>query len=128
MPFDNPYQLPFGDIEVLRSARASIASKGSWLQGGYMDGHRRCLVAALSLASNSRNYRMPNRTERRIARLMAGQLLSTTPIWLRLRIMPARQRLIWFNDYHQTRQEDVVALFDRAIDSLASSVEVRVHA
>ncbi len=54
MPFDNPHQAPFGDIELLREARSRISSKGDWVQGRFRDGHRECLVAALSVVSGSR--------------------------------------------------------------------------
>ena len=71
MPFDNPHQAPFGDIELLREARSRISSKSDWVQGRFRDGHRECLVAALSVVSGSRAFNMPNRTERRLARLLA---------------------------------------------------------
>ena len=42
--------------------------------------------------------------------------------------MPARRRLIAFNDDLLTRHEDVMALFDRAIEHLVISIQVRVAA
>jgi hypothetical protein len=39
-----------------------------------------------------------------------------------LRFLTARQRLMWFNDNPRTSHADVMALFDRTIDSLASTV------
>jgi hypothetical protein len=33
MPFDNPHQTPFGDIEILTDARNRIASQNTWLSG-----------------------------------------------------------------------------------------------
>ena len=35
MPFDNPHELPFGDLEILRAARSRISNKGSWMKCGY---------------------------------------------------------------------------------------------
>ena len=42
--------------------------------------------------------------------------------------MPARRRLIAFNDDPLTHHEDVIALFDRAIEHLASTAPVFVAA
>ena len=40
----------------------------------------------------------------------------------------ARQRLMWFNDDPRTSHADVMALFDKAIDNLASKVPAYVSA
>ena len=77
MPFDAPYQTPFGDIELLTDARSRISNRKSWVQGRFQDGDRHCLVAALSLACGSRSFHMPNRTEKRLARLIAKQIPPT---------------------------------------------------
>ena len=53
MPFDSPYQTPFGDVELLWDTRRRIASRGDWVQGRFQDGNRRCLVAALSIAAGA---------------------------------------------------------------------------
>ena len=45
MPFDNPHELPFGDLEILRAARSRVSDKGSWLKCGFQKGNRFCLVA-----------------------------------------------------------------------------------
>jgi hypothetical protein len=37
---------------------------------------------------------------------------------MRIKAYPARRRLISFNDHARTRHEDVLALYDRAIDHL----------
>ena len=67
MPFDAPYQTPFGDIELLIDARSRISNRKSWVQGSFQDGDRHCLVAALSLACRSRSFQLPNGTEKRLA-------------------------------------------------------------
>ena len=85
MPFDAPYQTPFGDIELLTDARSCIFKRDTWIQGQFQDGNRRCLVAALSLVSGSRRSDMPNRTERRLVRLLAAQLPSDGPFLTRIR-------------------------------------------
>ena len=54
MPFDAPYQTPFGDIELLTDARSRICNRKSWVQDHFTNGDRYCLVAALSLACASR--------------------------------------------------------------------------
>ena len=33
MPFDAPYQTPFGDIELLIDARVASYNRKSWVQG-----------------------------------------------------------------------------------------------
>jgi hypothetical protein len=116
MPFDNPNQDRVGEVELLWDARSLICDQSNWVQGRYSDGDRLCLVAALSVTAGSLDFQAPNRTERRLARLLAARLPEKAPIWARLRLFPARQRLILFNDCPQTTHGDVLALFDRAID------------
>jgi len=128
MPFDNPHQAPIGDLERLTDARSRISSQSMWVQGSFRDGHRHCLVAALSLASGSRDINMPNRTERRLARLLARHLPPKRLFWIRIRLVPARHRLMAFNDNTRTSHEDVMALFDRTIHHLASKILVRTSA
>ena len=81
MPFDNPHQTQFGDIEILTDARNRISDQDTWIKGRFRDGDRHCLVDALSLASGSRGIDLPNRTERRLARLLAKQLRPRSRIW-----------------------------------------------
>ena len=38
MPFDAPYQTPFGDIELLKDARSRISNRRSWVQRRFQDG------------------------------------------------------------------------------------------
>jgi hypothetical protein len=128
MPFDNPHQSPFGDLELLMEARGRISSRDTWVQGHFRKGGRYCLVASLSLTCGSRSFGMPNRTEQRLSRLIAMQMPSSAPFCIRHRFMPARQRLIAFNDEPHTRYDDVIALLDRAIDHLANTARLRVAA
>ena len=128
MPFDAPCQTPFGDIELLADARSRISNRKSWAQGRFQDGDRNCLVAALSLACGSRSFHMPNRTEKRLARLIAKQMPPDAPFMTRSRFIPARQRLMSLNDDPRTTHEDVMALFDRTIGHLVSAARVRVPA
>jgi hypothetical protein len=128
MPFDNPHQTPYGDLELLIEARGRISSREAWVRGHFRRGGRYCLVAALSLTCGSRSFGMPNRTELRLSRLIAMQMPSDAPFWIRHRFMPARRRLIAFNDDLFTHHEDVIALFDRAIEHLASAAPVCVVA
>jgi hypothetical protein len=124
MPFDNPYEMPFGDIEILRDARYRISNRRDWVQGCFRDGDRHCLVAALSIASGSRSFRRSNQAERRLARLLARQLPEAAPFWAKSPLIPARQRLMWFNDNTGTHHADVMALFDRTIQQLACAIPV----
>ena len=128
MPFDNPHQSPFGDLELLMEARGRISSRDTWVQGHFQNRGRYCLVASLSLTCGSRSFGMPNRTEQRLSRLIAMQMPSSAPFCIRHRFMPARQRLIAFNDEPHTRYDDVIALLDRAIDHLANTARLRVAA
>jgi hypothetical protein len=126
MPFDNPHQVPIGDLEILTDARARIGSENSWVQGRFKDGDRHCLVAALSLACASRSFNNPNKTERRLVQLLVKQLPPDTPFWARIRFVPARQRLMAFNEDSGTSHGNVVALLDRAISDPASMASVAV--
>ena len=122
MPFDNAHQVPFGDLEILRDARGRIAEEGNRCKGDFRDGDRHCLVAALSLAAGSSDFRTPNGTERRLAQRLVTQLPTSAPLRIRLRFMPVRQRLMYFNDDERTTHSDVVALYDRTIEHLTSRV------
>ena len=128
MPFDAPYQMPFGDIELLIEARSRISNRKSWVQGRFQDGDRHCLVAALSLACGSRSFHVPNRTEKRLARLIAKQIPPDAPFMTRCRLTPARQRLMSLNDDPRSTHEDVIGLFDRTISHLASTTRISVPA
>ena len=110
MPFDNPHDFPFGDLEILRTARDHLANEGNWPKGAFRNGDRQCLVAALLLAAGSLNFRLPNRVERRLARALAAQLPQSAPLLARIRFCTARYRLISFNDHPRTRHEDVLAV------------------
>jgi hypothetical protein len=128
MPFDNPHQTPVGDLELLLEARGRISRSDAWVRGHFQKERRNCLVAALSLTCGSRNFGMPNRTELRLSRLIAMQMPSNAPFLIRYRLMPARWRLIAFNDDPLTRHGDVLALLDRTIDNLVSTAPIRVDA
>jgi hypothetical protein len=128
MPFDNPHQTPFSDLELLIEARRRISRRDAWVRGHFRKGGRYCLVASLSLTCGSRSFGMPNRTEQRLSRLIAMQMPSNVPFWIRYRLMPARWRLIAFNDDPLTRHGDVLALLDRTIDYLVSTAPIRVAA
>jgi len=118
MPFDNPHLTPIGDLELVIDARSRISSQASWVQGHFKDGDRHCLVAALSLASGSQSLDRPSQTERRLARMLAKRLPPAAVFFERF--LPARHRLIMFNNDHHTSHDDVMALFDRTILHLTS--------
>src|SRR5215472_2553000 len=126
MPFDNPHDSPFGDLELLRTARGHISDRDNWLKGVFRDGDRHCLVAALSVAAGSFDFRLPNRVERRLARVLAAQIPRTAPLLARFSLCTARYRLISFNDHPQTHHGNVLAVYDRAIDHLSRQTMVRV--
>ena len=128
MPFDNPHQTPFGDLELLMDARSRISNPNTWTKSRFRDGDRHCLVAALSLESGSRSFRMANRTERRLAGILAKQLPPSRLLLMMMTFIPPRRRLIWFNDSFRTNHGDVMALFDRTIHHVASKVPRYVSA
>jgi hypothetical protein len=128
MPFDNPHQTQFGGIDLLLDARSRLSNSNDWVKERFQEGNRLCLVAALSVAAGSPDFQTPNRTEQRLARLVAAQLPDTVPSWARCRLFTARQRLIWFNDSPRTKQEDVVALMGRAIDCALSRAPAHIPA
>ena len=53
MPFDNPSDGRFSDIDLLWAARSRIGHESGWMQSRYSDGDRLCLVAALSVVAGS---------------------------------------------------------------------------
>lgn len=128
MPFDIPHPVPVGDLQILLDARDRISDREAWLKQCFKDGDRHCLVAALSLACESRSFNAPNRTERRLARLLARQIPPESPWWTRSWFVSARHCLMWFNDHPLTTHADVSALFDRTILALASKVSDHVLA
>jgi hypothetical protein len=128
MPFDAPCPTPFGDIELLADARSRICNRNFWVQGRFQDRDRHCLVAALSLACGSRSFNMPNRMEKKLARLIAAQIPRNAPFMSRWRLVLVRQRLMALNDAPCTTHEDVMALFDRTISHLATTARTSVPA
>ena len=121
MPFDNPHEAPVGDLEILFDARTRISRTELWTKGRFRDGDRLCLVAALSRACLSRGFKFSSGTERRLCRLIARQLKPVSPWWMRIRLFPARDRLVLFNDHAATTHDDVLVLLDRTISHLAVS-------
>ena len=89
MPFDNPHHTPIGDLEILMNARNRVSIQSTWVQGSFRDGDRHCLVAALFLACGSRSLAIPNRKERRLARMLANQLPSRAPFRTMIRLIPS---------------------------------------
>lgn len=126
MPFDNPNNDPFGDVQILIDARSRVGHPDRWLKGNFKDGDRHCLVAAVALACGNCAFRNPGKLERKLCRILACQLSFEDRWWGLLLCIASRQRLIAFNDGPRTRHEDVMALFDRAIERLAIKVPVCV--
>src|SRR6266487_876088 len=119
MPFDNPYHAPIGDVAILMDARDRIADPSRWLKHGFQNGDRHCLVAALSLACGSHSFDNPNETERRLTKFLAKQMPLNRGISKWVAVVRSRSGLMMFNDHRRTRHDDVVTLFDRAIDHVA---------
>ena len=128
MPFDNPNQNPTGDVQLLWDARTKVAEKSSWVQGRYSDVQRLCLAAALSVVAGSRSFDAPNRLERRLARLVAGQLPETVPFWTRIWFLTGRQRLVWYNDEPSTTHQDILSLLDRALHRAMQQMPAHIAA
>jgi hypothetical protein len=128
MPFDSPNQTQFGDIDLLLDARSRLSNSNGWVKERFQDGNRLCLVAALSVAAGSPDFQAPNRAERRLAQLVVAQLPNTVHWWARSRLLPARRRLMRFNDSPRTKHEDVLALIGRAIDCALSRTPAHVSA
>jgi hypothetical protein len=38
MPFDDPHQTPFGDLELLMEARGRISRREAWVPRGFCEG------------------------------------------------------------------------------------------
>jgi hypothetical protein len=128
MPFDNPSQAPVGDVAILTDARGRIADPSRWLKHGFQDADRHCLVAALSLASGSRSFDNPNEAERRLAKQLAKHVPLNRGFAKWAALVSARNGLMMFNDHRRTRHDDVMGLFDRAIDHAAMKAPLYVAA
>ena len=128
MPFDNPSQAPIGDVAILIDARSRIADPSRWLKHGFQDGDRHCLVAALSLACGSRSFDDPNETERRLTKHLAKQVPLNRGFGKWAALVGPRHGLMMFNDHRRTRHDDVMGLFDRAIDHAAMKAPLYVAA
>ena len=128
MPFDNPSQAPIGDAVILMDARDRIADPSRWLKHGFRDGDRHCLVAALSLACGSRTFDNPNETERRLAKFLAKQMPLNCGFSKWMTLVSPRNGLMTFNDHRWTCHDDVMGLFDRAIDHATRKAPLYVAA
>ena len=121
MPFDNPPQGPSSDLEILMDARGMIDSPDRWLKGDFRKEDRHCLVAALALACRNPEFDQPSGTERRLILAMARQLPRGLGRLQRTICFGPRQRLMRFNDDPRKMHDDVMALFDRTVQHLASA-------
>ena len=128
MPFDNPSQAPIGDVAILMDARDRIAAPSRWIKNDLQDGDRHCLVAALSLACGSRTFDNPNETERRLAKFLAKQVPLSHGFTKWVAFVSPRHGLMMFNDHRRTRHDDVMGLFDRAIDHATRKAPLSVAA
>lgn len=106
MPFDNP-QPPSRYTAPLHDAKHYIRYPNLWTKDIDFDGPRMCLVSAVQFASELYHYDdLPY-----LLRLLCKELPSP---W-RWMPMPARTKLIIFNDRGSTTHADVIDMFDRAI-------------
>lgn len=120
MPFDGTTFDKGSDgiaIQILRDAREGVAQPGNWIQNRLHAGPSSCAVGWVARVVESETI-----AEKVAARCLAPALLSDYrpgPNY------PAVNRVMAFNDAPSTRQNDVVALFDRAIMLL--EVKQQVH-
>jgi hypothetical protein len=128
MPFDIPYQAPIGDLAILMNARSRISDRSRWVQNRFQEGDGHCLVAALSLACGSPNFDNPNGTEHRLIKHLAKQMSLGRDISRWVAFVSPRRGLMMFNDHRRTRHDDVMGLFDRAIDHLERKAPLYVAA
>jgi hypothetical protein len=128
MPFDNPSQAPIGDVAILMDARDRIADPSRWMQNDLQDGDRHCLVAALSLACGSPTFDISNEAERRLAKQLAKHVPLSHGFTKWVAFVGPRHGLMMFNDHRRTRHDDVMGLFDRAIDHAAMKAPLYVAA
>ena len=128
MPFDNPSQAPIGDVAILMDARDRIADPSRWMKNDLQDGDRHCLIAALSLACGSCSFDDPNETELRLAKFLAKQMPLNRGFSKWMTLVSPRNGLMTFNDHRRTRHDDVMGLFDRAIDHAAMKAPLYVAA
>lgn len=124
MPFDGFHRGDFEDIERLLDARSRIAHPSNWIKGTFQDGDRYCVVGALSAVCAGRCWERPSDTERRLTRILAGQLPRQSGFQRLMRLRSARWSLIRFNDRPSTSHADVMALFERAIERLHADTRI----
>lgn len=113
MPFDNPHEIPFGDIELLKMARCYIEDPRKWIQGRYIHGTRYCAIGALGMATCNRVWPLSHQGNR-LARRLCQEM--SYPRRLLSYISTAKIALISFND--SSEHKDVIAIFDKAISRL----------
>jgi hypothetical protein len=123
MPFDNPPQGLLSDLEILLNARSRIDNPNRWLKGDFRKDDRHCLVSALTMACRNPQFAQPSGTERRLILAMARQLPGGWGRLPRMICFKPMQRLIRFNDGPCTTHGDVMALFDRTIQHLATKAQ-----
>ena len=134
MPFDSlggPDRDP-DDADLLIAARNLIDCPGAWIKHAYYrqdNGQKSfCVMGALSAVCGS-GYALPSRKAHRLARYLVKEMPHRGGYLLRYLSAPLRVRV--YNDSGNTTQNDVIALFDKAIQRLApyrSSWPVKAHA
>lgn len=106
MPFDNPPQ-PRQEIILLRAARERINNPLRWAQGCWIKPPvGACAIQAL------RTVCTKNTMVRTLARVLARELPRRYRV---LFFLPARTRVILYNDRKHTTHQMVMELFDAAI-------------
>jgi len=133
MPFDNlggPERDP-DDADLLIAARSLIGLPHLWVKNAYcregLGTMRYCAMAALSTVCE-RPFLRPGRRVRRLARLLVNEMPNQGGYLLRFVSAPLRVR--GYNDSFATSHDDVLTLFDKAINRLApyrSSWPVYAH-
>jgi len=134
MPFDSlggPDRDP-DDADLLIAARNLIDFPGAWIKHAYYrqeHGQKRfCAMGALAVACDS-GFAFPSRKAHRLARYLVNEMPRRGGYLLRYISAPMRVRA--YNDSSNTTQNEVIALFDKAIQRLApyrSSWPVKAHA
>ena len=116
MPFDNPPEqhLPI-ELILLRLARSSIDQPNKWAKRCFFDGrggNRYCAFEAIRIACDGLGISLQKRLVRALAREIPLGFHAT------ICFLPAKAKVIIYNDSKQTTHEMVMRMYDRAIARL----------
>jgi hypothetical protein len=86
------------------------------IQGQFRDGDGPCLVAALSMASGNTGFDRPNRTERRLTKMLVIELPRNGGLSKCIFMGSAKYRMMMFNGHHRAAHKDALTMLEGTIE------------